>query len=329
MNDEFEEVSTNVQPEVVLTKVHKEFNDSMSLVLDGVSTVDRMAAESILSPAGKVRIEEVTPKVAAVIYSEHNGKNRVVSYSRVYDYKDAMLRGEWKVHHQGIAVYPDGTLADGQHRTAAVALSGVPQRFLVYPNFDKNAIDTIDRSVRRSAGEALEMMGVPDGKVKAAVAKTSMAYMNEELHLSIKFTDPQVEEHVLHNDSVLDAALKIGINSVENVTEPCLTKKEAQTVAYLMLMGSWPEQQIVGFIASMQQGVATYPESPTVYLSKVFLRAKYAERKMHKLTIKAKYAMALKGAALWVANASVNKVGWNPTKEPLPTHNSPTLSVAA
>ncbi|MFZ1538870.1 MAG: hypothetical protein WAT23_15995 [Chromatiaceae bacterium] len=308
-----------------LSKAETDFNILMDAEYQKASSADKAAAATIGSTGSGSRYITLASAVAAVIFHDKNKRNRDLTLSKVIGYRDAMQRGEWKRHHQGIAFYDDGTLADGQHRIAATALSGMPAiEFMVSSDFPKDAIDTIDRVKTRTAGESLLMMGVMDGKAKAALGKTAMEYVFEELNSKRPaFTDIQVERWVMEKDSLLAKALVIGRKSTENVSDPCLTQMEAATDAALMLLGGWGEQQTVSYIASIQQGVATYPESPTVILSRLFLRAKINARRTDRLTKKTKIALALKGAALWLEEKSVARMVWNPTKEALPSHIRP------
>lgn len=308
-----------------LTKAETEFNLAMDEALKRATDEDRANAAALGKPGSGIRIETITPTIASVVFREMNKRNRTVGMSKVIVQRDAMNRGEWKLHHQGIAFYPDGTLADGQHRMAALALSSSqPLRFVVSSDFDKDAIDAIDRSARRTAGEALVMLGIEDGKAKASMARTVMEYVYEEQNgRRPSFTDPQVEKWVLDHDETLSKALNVGRKSVENVSDPCLGQAEAATFACLMLIGGWGDQATVSYIASIQQGVATYPESPTVALSKLYLRAKINARRTDRLSKKAKIALALKGAALWLEEKSVARMTWNASKESLPTHQRP------
>lgn len=313
-----------------LSKAETEFNQAIDVVYAKATEEDRASAADLAKSGAGFRVTTISAAVAAVIFKDLNKRNRDLSLSKVYAQRDAMLRGEWKLHHQGVAFYPDGTLADGQHRMGSAALSGLTDlRFVVSSDFDKDALDAIDRSSRRTAGESLVMMGVADGKAKASMGRTVMEYVFEEQNgKRPTFTDPQVEKWVLDHDDTMTKALNVGRKSTENVSDPCLSQSEAATFAALMLLGGWGDQATVSYIASIQQGVATYPEAPTVILSKLYLRAKINARRTDRLTKKAKIALALKGAALWLEEKSVARMTWNPSKETLPTHVRP-LGLAA
>ena len=319
-------MSQNLVPVGSLPKTNR-MDDVIKDVISGLvqkaQPADLVDTEKLVANQN-MRVEVIRPIVAALIFEKHNRINRQLTASRVYDYQDAMKRGEWKVHHQGIAFYSDHTLADGQHRMAALALAGLELPFSIYPNFTKDAIDAIDRTTRRTAGEALQMMGYEDAKVKAAVAKGAMEYASElESGKKPRFTDPQIERFVIDNDHRLSEAVRIGRESLKNVSDACLGEGEAALLSQLMIMGGYPVFHVVGFISSIQQGVATYPESPTVDLSRQFVKAKFSDNNKDRLNKREKMALALKGAALWTEGKSVARVKWNPVKETLPTNRPP------
>lgn len=314
------------QAERKLSKAETAFREALAKAYEQATADDKVRAKQLMAPNQGSRQESISSAVAAVIFRDHNLKNRDFNISKAYGFRDAMERGEWKFHHQGLAAYSDGTLADGQHRMGGLALANlqVALEFLVTSDFRKDAIDTIDRSSKRTAGEALEMMGIANGKQKATVAKKAMEYVFEvDNKRRPTYTDPQIERWVTEHDDLLDKALHIGKKSIDNVSDPCLSQMEASLLGALMLMGNWGDQATVSYIASIQQGVATYPESPTVALSKLYMRAKINARKNDRLGWKAKVALAMKGAVYWMEEKTVARMSWNPSKETLPTNIRP------
>jgi len=320
--------NTNEVVVEVVPVVSKQFTEMMDKVTQAHSNLtpeDSLSLATMIQPDSDPQVINVSPAVAAELIIKHNGNNRSLSVLRVNGYASDMSRGEWMQNHQGIAFYGNGQVADGQHRLCAIAVSGVAQTLLVSNGFTKEAIDTIDRSTRRSAGESLEMNGVVHGKVKARIMKSALSYEAKLVDGSTRFSDIQLETAVHSNNDMLDDALRMGEASVENVTEPCLSKTEAQSLSFLMLHGGWSSSQTSGFISSVQTGIASYPEAPTVYLSRIFTKAKYAERRKDKLTSIGKLALALKGANYWAGGLSVAKVVWNPKKEELPSNIAPAI----
>jgi len=305
------------------TKAETELHLEIDAIYANASDEDRQKAADITSSSLGVRVETITPEIGAVLYRDHNNKNRDIAAGKVRDYQGAMERGEWKLNHQGLAFYKDGMLADGQHRMGALALYGRPLRFVVFPNFEDKAIDTIDRAKGRTAGEALEMHGIEHGKKKAPIAKIVMEYTYELTHgARPRFSDPQIEAWVEQHDDLLKQALSIGDGSKANITDPCLSATEAALIAALMLLGGWEATMVVAYLAGIQQGAANYPESPTLVLSRLYMKAKHTGQSKARLTRKAKLALALKGAVLWVENKSVSRLSWG-SKEILPSNVNP------
>ena len=316
------------ESEKKLSKAETEHKEAIKAVYDMATEHDIETAKDICM-LEEAKVVDISPAVASVIVFESNKRNRGLTISKVVDYKNAISRGEWKLNHQGLAFYPDHTLADGQHRLNALALSSKTVKFLVFPNFDKNAIDTIDRSKGRTAGEALEMIGIAFGKEKASIGKTCMEYEYELAHgARPRFSDQQVEKWVMENDHTLDKAVDIGDMSLKNVSDPAMNKAEAKTIALLMLRGGWNESIVSGFVASIQQGIGTYAESPTVALSRLFLKSKLSNKRTDTLTKKQKLALAMKGANLWAEEKSVARLMWKANKEDL-TSNQPNKQEAA
>ena len=267
---------------------------------------------------------KITPVVAALIATTNNVANRAATASRCIQYVGIMRRGDWRKHHQGIAFYSDGTLADGQHRMVSTALSGTTQEFLVVCDFAKSSIDGIDRTKQRTAGEALEMLAVPFAKVKATIAKVAMTYAHKQRTGQNKtFDDPAIEKWVLDHDDILTVAIDIGRASVENVSSPALTQTEAARIATLMLLGNWQKAHVVRYIASIQEGSAPYPQAPTLELSRRLIKAKVAENRKDRITGTELLALSLKAARLWVNGSSVSKLTWNAAKEDLPDFDNP------
>jgi hypothetical protein len=299
------------------------FNDKLDILVAKATNEDHAAAKELSASGITPHNIIITAVVAAVLFSSYNGVNRGFRVSKAQEYADAMLRGEWMVHHQGIAFYGDGTIADGQHRMGALILSNTAQEFQVSGNFNKAAIDTIDRAGRRSAGESLEMQGVVDGKLKATVSKVVMNYTAELHGDKPRYSDPQIEAFVIENNALLERALALGYDSTQNVSDPAMTTTVARQLAALMLLGGWEMVHTAGFVASVQQGVASYADSPIIQITKALLKSNVSDRRKDRLNGKQKLALLLKGAVLWSAESSVARLVWTATKEDLPTNVAP------
>jgi hypothetical protein len=87
-----------------------------------------------------------------------NKKNRKISPTAVERYVDVILKGEWRYNHQGLAFYPDGTLADGQKRLLAISQARVSVPIQVTLNLPFEAIDSIDSGQARSVADTATIL---------------------------------------------------------------------------------------------------------------------------------------------------------------------------
>ena len=69
-------------------------------------------------------LRQVTPELAGEWLAK-NVKNRRIRAKWVAELASTIKSGGWKLTHQGIAFFEDGTLADGQHRLSAIVKAGV------------------------------------------------------------------------------------------------------------------------------------------------------------------------------------------------------------
>ncbi len=121
------------------------------------------------------KIEHITP-AKATEYLKRNKINRPRREMLVEQYALDMRKGHWLFNHQGIAFDENGNLLDGQHRLAAIALSGVTIPILVttgLPQCVENGLkiftmDTVDGGKKRSIGDQFTLHGQANGNHVAA-----------------------------------------------------------------------------------------------------------------------------------------------------------------
>ncbi len=118
----------------------------------------------------KVYIEKVTPKMATT-WLESNKKNRNLNTRRVAFYLDQMKKGQWQFVGDSIRFDWNGDLVDGQHRLVALQQYGQPLEFVIVDGLDPEATVVIDTGKVRSAGDAVQMLGVSYATTIAAAAR--------------------------------------------------------------------------------------------------------------------------------------------------------------
>ena len=120
----------------------------------------------------RVEIKTVTPLMAEV-FLQANNSNRRINKGQLEMIKRSMLNGEWALTHQGVALYEDGTLADGQHRLTAIVETGVKCKMPIFYGIKKASknITAIDCGKLRSVRDSAEINGVNLKPRDVALAK--------------------------------------------------------------------------------------------------------------------------------------------------------------
>ncbi|NBW12652.1 MAG: hypothetical protein EBR82_31975 [Caulobacteraceae bacterium] len=96
--------------------------------------------------------ELITPEIAKQLLEGNEG-NRVLRCATVEFLRLAILRGEWKLSHQGIAIANDGRLIDGQHRLTAIVEANVAVLMMVARDVPPETFQVVDRGVRRTLAD--------------------------------------------------------------------------------------------------------------------------------------------------------------------------------
>ncbi len=88
-----------------------------------------------------VEIKNITPAAAKKLLNK-NTKNRSINKAQLEMIKRSMIDGKWRLTHQGVALYKNGDIADGQHRLTAIVETGIACKMPLFKNLD-NDIDTV------------------------------------------------------------------------------------------------------------------------------------------------------------------------------------------
>lgn len=307
------------------TPLQNEIDLKVLDLMHKVTAADRDMVAQMADPNyGSQRIM-LTPVLSALIVSEYNNHNRNLQYAKVRHQSEAMKRGEWRWNHQGIAFYQDGSLADGQHRCYACALSGIPIPVQVTSSLDRKDIDTVDNQSVRNAGDACQLLGIKDPKLKArvmeAVAEYEQDFQNKRAS-GTRLTVVQIERLVVENDEGLDDAIVLAREIREKIATPVMAEAEIAMCALAMLRGGYPKSKIAQFTLAVNMGIGDYDNCPTTELAKLYERANTGDHRKWRLSRRQKMALFFKGAALFVEKKRIVRMKWDP-KEELPSPRMP------
>jgi hypothetical protein len=103
--------------------------------------------------------------------AKNNLGNRRVRKSDVLAIAKMIADGKWETTHQGIGFYDDGTLADGQHRLAAIAEADIPVWCYVTTGMPRKANHAIDRGITRTQLDSLHFLGMSADQKKVAICQ--------------------------------------------------------------------------------------------------------------------------------------------------------------
>lgn len=114
-----------------------------------------------------IKVTRVTPSLAEAWLAK-NTHNRNLREGHVKGLAHDMSTGAWTFNGEAIKFAPDGTLLDGQHRLAAIAMSGATIEMLVINNVAPEYQHTMDTGSKRTPGDMLRLRGEKNYNILAA-----------------------------------------------------------------------------------------------------------------------------------------------------------------
>jgi phenylpyruvate tautomerase PptA (4-oxalocrotonate tautomerase family) len=243
-------------------------------VAASATAADRETVAAILADAAAghygfgSKLYDITPGVGALLFMEHNPHNRDWDPSWSLELARRQRMHFWRKNNEVPGFYRDGKLADGQHRLAASALSGVTWTTVIVFGMDRNSITTVDAGRRRDAASALKMDGVRETKLKQTVVKNAASYLVKlgEENAALR-SELEIASAIQSNNGVLEIAISIAESSEQNLVNPVLKTSIAATVGYLGLTHGWPEQRVREKLALFQTGQSSAGEQEPFFLA--------------------------------------------------------------
>jgi hypothetical protein len=145
-----------------------------------MASVQTLAKKPVTTQAPKVEWVNMTEEIARKILGK-NPSNRHKSGSTIEAYTRDMVAGRWMETGEAIKVDIEGNLIDGQHRLESFLKyakdcisKGKPVatlRFLVITGLEPESRHVVDSGRKRSASDALAIMGYSDHGRLAAAAR--------------------------------------------------------------------------------------------------------------------------------------------------------------
>lgn len=150
---------------------------------------------------------EVTPDMAQE-WLRLNVRNRRPSRERVEKYARDMEAGRWALNGEAIKRATDGTLLDGQQRLEAVVRANVTVTMLVVSELPPEAQDTMDQGRTRTVADVLNINGVVNAAVVAAIARRAWQWEQGNLKFgpAVSPTPAEMRAFIQDNPAIHRAA---------------------------------------------------------------------------------------------------------------------------
>jgi hypothetical protein len=173
-------------------------------------------------PSPWMRWVVFTPEIARYLLENHNDNNRPMNGARRAHYKKTILRDQWHLTHQGMAMDTNGEYQDGQHRAQALIdaaeESGNDKLHIVVPFFVGMAPENflaIDEGGNRSPQDLFARGGESYGSAIASTIRLVIAFQDQSPKRMMR--ERQTNETIINffggdPDEFREAA-KFGVNN--------------------------------------------------------------------------------------------------------------------
>lgn len=257
----------------------------------------------------------VSPAEAADLLARNTG-NRNISRAHVAGLVADILGGAWKVNGDAIRFSTEGDLLDGQHRLTACIQAGAPIETLIVTGLDPTARQTMDRGARRTIGQHLSMMGVPNANSVASTARELAG-----LALGIRNTVPLT---VAETVAVAEANPDLMRRHSEVRAQRVITSSLLTAATYVIEEDGGPDAADA-WLAAWVRGVPAYEGDPAHVLREQLIRAKGGTKSIRTNVLRALMASAINAAQrnearrLIRVGPAVPIPGWSRARVGLPT----------
>ncbi|MEU7226292.1 hypothetical protein [Streptomyces chrestomyceticus] len=244
------------------------------------------------------RVLKVTPEIAKNFLSQA-AVDRRLNMGQVRALAESILRGEWKLTHQGIAFDQSGALLDGQHRLYAIIEANTPVELLVFNGLSKDVFPVIDTGKRRSAADTLFSTG----------AKYLPLLSSTIRHVILFKTIPNgpwsgTRAHV-SNDQIL-AAYNMGrdwygeaVTIGRDLSKCIFASRTAAAVGFFLTTEVAPAADADEWVSGLKSGASLDPGDARLVLREV-LRETQKRGSKRRMSMRDQVAIYIKAWNAWV-----------------------------
>lgn len=208
-----------------------------------------------------MQLMTIGPEEAATLLKlNHNNRKR--NQNTVIRYASDMAAGRWR--NVGDPIRFNGTrLFDGQHRLAAIVMSGVQLEMYVIDGLTEDDMSVIDTGKPRSLNDTLQWAGAKNVSVTAGVTRRlcglSNGYSLRDTGLLARMSKSEQLEFYEANADIIEWAALCGVRLNSRLGNGKIAW--ATGIGYLAMNGA-PLASIEAFVTAMCEGVGLTSTSP-------------------------------------------------------------------
>ncbi|MFJ8473916.1 hypothetical protein [Kitasatospora sp. NPDC094011] len=272
------------------------------------------------------RVVLVTPELAGSIL-ERNRDNRPRDRAVIKQIAEAIVRGEWQVTHQGIALsgsIESGRLLDGQHRLEAVKHCGTAVPMLIFEHVPEETFSVLDTGRSRSAGAVLALAGQKDYTLLAATVRHVQLYRSMPdsnwAGSSSRLTNQQILDFFQQDrDSYLDAAATGRLLGKTAKIIPT-----AAATGYYLTVAACPSVDVNAWVEGLSTGAGLAADDPRLALRNVLTSLSIGSTVRRRTDNRGQLGLYIKAWNAWVLQRPVKALRFQRAeKMPTPVHQAP------
>lgn len=227
------------------------------------------------SPKVETDVVTMTPQWAQELLDRQSFKNRPLRKNVVARYAREMAAGRWRLTHQGLLIDIDtNEVVDGQHRLHACVVAQKPfETVLTFMDGAAALFPSVDQGTKRSPGDTLAMIDVPDATKTAAALRHLIHWVGQarsENSPTMDTSNDRLVAIIEGNRAVIVRLAQLG-TQVANSLAP---GNNAAFAAALMAIGNDTEDYdgVVEWAHHLAAGAFT-PGSPELALQRWCVRS--------------------------------------------------------
>ncbi|MFF8247478.1 hypothetical protein [Streptomyces griseus] len=265
------------------------------------------------------RLVQVTPAMAEILLSR-TVVNRRLDWGQVDFLADSIIREEWQLTHQGIALdgpLDTGYLLDGQHRLNAVIKAGVAVWIFVFEGLPRTAFPVLDTGKRRSGVDTLSSTGEKYLPVLYSTIRHVILFKNMPDSSwsgnGARIANGRILAAYNEDSGMYRDAVAMG----REISKHVFASQTGMAVGYFVTTEAAPAVKVASWIDGLTSGANLEVGDPRLALTKVpHMKKRGAKRRY---TMREQVAIYIKAWNAWVGGEKVEKLNFKKTENmPMP-----------